>query len=44
MKVVLIDKKVLLGLAIPVILPMIPLLVLATPTDELIRAVLKLLV
>jgi hypothetical protein len=44
MKVLLIDKKVLVGLAIPVILPMIPLLVLATPTDQLIRAVLKLLV
>jgi hypothetical protein len=44
MKVVLIDKKVLIGLAIPVILPMIPLLVLATPTDQLVRAVLKLLV
>ncbi len=44
MKVVLIDKKVLLGLAIPVILPMIALLVLATPASELVRAVLKLLV
>jgi hypothetical protein len=44
MKVILIDKKVLLGLAVPVILPMIPLLVLATPTDQLVRAVLKLLV
>jgi hypothetical protein len=44
MKIVLIDKKVLIGLAIPVILPMIPLLVLATPTDQLVRAVLKLLV
>jgi hypothetical protein len=44
MKVVLIDKKVLLGLAFPVLLPMIPLIVLATPADELVRAVLKLLV
>lgn len=44
MKVVLIDKKVLLGLAIPVTLPMIPLIVMATPMDQLVRAVLKLLV
>lgn len=44
MKIVLIDKKLLLGLAIPTILPMIPLLILATPTDKLVHAVLKLLV
>ncbi len=44
MKVVLIDKKVLLGLAVPVILPMLPLIILATPADQLIKAVLKLLV
>jgi hypothetical protein len=44
MKVILIDKKILLGLAIPVILPLLPLIVIATPADELVRAVLKLLV
>ncbi len=44
MKVVLIDKEVILGLAIPTILPMLPLIILATPADELMRAVLKLLV
>jgi hypothetical protein len=44
MKVAVIDKKLLLGLAIPTILPVIPLLILATPTDQLVRAVLKLLV
>lgn len=44
MKIVLIDKRVLVGLTIPVILPMLPLLILATPTNELIRSVLKLLV
>jgi hypothetical protein len=44
MKVVLIDKKVLMGLAIPAILPMIPLIVIATPADTLVRAVLKILV
>ncbi|HEY7212905.1 MAG TPA: hypothetical protein VH477_21685, partial [Bryobacteraceae bacterium] len=44
MKTVLIDKRVLIGLTIPVILPMLPLLILATPTNELIRSVLKLLV
>jgi hypothetical protein len=44
MKVVLIDKKVLIGLAIPAILPMIPLILVATPADTLVRAVIKLLV
>jgi hypothetical protein len=44
MRIVLIDKKVLVGLTIPVLLPMVPLFVLATPTDQLVRAVLKLLV
>ncbi|MBV8551344.1 MAG: hypothetical protein JOY54_08595 [Acidobacteriaceae bacterium] len=43
MKAVLIDKKILLRLAIPVVLPMIPLLVIGAPADALIR-VLKLLV
>jgi hypothetical protein len=32
------------GLAIPTILPMIPMLILATPTDQLVRTMLKLLV
>jgi hypothetical protein len=44
MRVVLIDKKVLVGLALPAILPLIPLLIAATPADQLMRAVLKLLV
>jgi hypothetical protein len=43
MKVVLIDKRVLLGLALGAILPMVPMILIATPTDELVRAVLKLL-
>lgn len=44
MKVVLINKEILLGLAIPAILPMLPLIMIATPADELLRAVLKFLV
>lgn len=44
MKVVLIDKKVLIGLTIPSILPFIPLVIIATPVDTLIHAVMKLLV
>jgi hypothetical protein len=44
MKTVLIDKKVLIGLTIPVLIPMIPVLLIATPADKLIRDVLKLLV
>lgn len=44
MKIVLVDKKVLLGLAVPALLPMIPLIMIATPTDQVVRAVLKLLV
>jgi hypothetical protein len=43
MKVVLVDKKVLIGLAISVILPMIALIVIVTPTEAFVRAVLKLL-
>jgi hypothetical protein len=43
MKVVLINKRTLMGLAVPTILPMIPLIMIATPADEVIRAVLKLL-
>jgi hypothetical protein len=44
MKVVLVDKKVLIGLTIPSVLPFIPLVIIATPADALIRAVMKLLV
>jgi len=44
MKVVLIDKKVLIGLAIPAILPMILLILIATPAETLVRAVLRLLI
>jgi hypothetical protein len=44
MKVVLINKEILLGLAIPAVLPMVPLIVIATPADELVRALLKVLV
>jgi hypothetical protein len=44
MKIVLIDKRLLLGLAIPTILPLIPMVIVATPTSQLVKAVLKLLV
>ncbi|HEY7304576.1 MAG TPA: hypothetical protein VH601_10700 [Bryobacteraceae bacterium] len=44
MKVVLVDKKVLIGLTLPSVLPFIPLVIIATPADTLIRAVMKLLV
>ena len=44
MKVVLIEKKTLIRLAVPAVLPMVPLFILATPADELIRTVVKLLV
>jgi len=44
MKVVLIDKRVLIGLTIPSVLPFIPLVIIATPADTLIHAVMKLLV
>jgi hypothetical protein len=44
MKVVLIDKRTLVALAVPTILPIIPVIVIATPAEEIIRAVLKLLV
>lgn len=43
MKVILIDKKVLIGLAIPAVLPLIPLIVIATPANEIAKAVFKLL-
>ena len=44
MKVVLVGKRVLIGLAIPAMLPMIALIMVATPAEQIIRAVLKLLV
>jgi len=44
MKVVLIDKRVLASLALGAILPMLPMIIIATPTEELVRAVLRLLV
>jgi hypothetical protein len=43
-KVVLINKEILLGLAIPAILPLFPVLVITTPMDEILQAVVKLLV
>jgi hypothetical protein len=43
MKVVLVDKKVLIGLAISVILPIIPLILIVTPAEAFVRAVLKIL-
>lgn len=43
MKVVLIDKRLLAALALFAVLPMLPMIVIATPTQH-IRAVLKLLV
>jgi hypothetical protein len=43
MKSVLIDREVLLGLGIPVLLPMIVLILVTSPTQELIEKILKLL-
>jgi hypothetical protein len=43
MKPVPINKSTLITLAAAALLPMVPLLVLATPADQLIRAVLKML-
>jgi len=44
MKVVLIGKRLLAALAFSAILPILPMIVIATPTQELVHAVLKLLV
>jgi len=44
MRVFLFDKEILVGIAIPVLFPMLVLLVIASPTEELIQAILKLLV
>jgi hypothetical protein len=43
MRLVPIDKHTLIGLAVAAVLPMVPVLVLGTPADELIRTLLKLL-
>jgi hypothetical protein len=43
MKVILVDKRILIGLAVPAVLPMIPLVLIATPADEIVHAVFKLL-
>jgi hypothetical protein len=43
MSVAPIDKRTLIGLAIAAVLPMVPVLLMATPVDELIRTVVKLL-
>jgi len=43
MNVFLISKKVLLGLAVPSVVPFIPLVIMNTPVDELAKQVLKIL-
>jgi hypothetical protein len=43
MGLVPIDKPTLIALAISAALPMLPVVLYATPTDELIRAILKML-
>jgi hypothetical protein len=43
MRVAPIDKRTLIGSAIAAVLPMVPVLILGTPADQLIRTVLKLL-
>jgi hypothetical protein len=43
MILVLIDKRTLIALAIAAVLPMVPVILFATPADELVRAVLKML-
>jgi hypothetical protein len=43
MRLVPLNKRTLIGLAIAAGLPMIPVLVLGTPADQLIRSVLNLL-
>jgi hypothetical protein len=42
MKVVLLDKEVLLNLVIPAMLPILVLVLVASPTDELVNAILRL--
>jgi hypothetical protein len=43
MNLVPIDKPTLIGLAVAAALPMVPVVVFATPTDELVRAVVRML-
>jgi len=43
MRVVPIDKQTLIGLASATVLPMVPVLILGTPVDQVIRTVLQLL-
>jgi hypothetical protein len=43
MQLVPIDRPTLIALAISAALPMIPVVLYATPTDELVRALLKML-
>jgi hypothetical protein len=44
MKVVLLNKEILVGLAVPAVLPLVPLIIIATPADEIVHALLKFLV
>ena len=43
MSAVPIDKRTLIGLVVAAALPMLPVILFATPADELIGAVLKML-
>jgi len=43
MKTVPVDKQTLLGLALAAMLPMAPVVILGTPADQLVRALVKLL-
>jgi hypothetical protein len=43
MRIIPIDKRTLLGLAIGAVLPMVPVLILATPAEDLLRTVFRLL-
>jgi hypothetical protein len=43
MRIMPIDKRTLLGLAIGAVLPMVPVLILATPAEDLLRTVFRLL-
>jgi hypothetical protein len=44
MKVILVDKQLLLGLGVPIAFPLIALALAVSPTDKLIQEILKLLV
>jgi hypothetical protein len=43
MTIVPVDKPTLFSLALAAVLPMIPVILLTTPVDEIVRAVLKML-